>query len=589
MLCAALIAGTFLRGAEEGQGGEAPKGETPPVEGLARLLERFEREKSLSPDKRLEAIEEFKLHRTPECVKFLLKIMPGETDMTIIRAIVIDLAMLGTAESVSAAVAEGLPRLAPLVQISRERDPLVPRIWTYRAGNDYRMLPAFYFGEISGALAAVTDAKAQDWLMLRGLEGPIAKDPLLTQFMLSVIAQVEHRHRGKALGDFLRKTRDSQLMGAAVDAARLARLPDPDFTKLVVKLLKHRDHDIQIASVLYLEKTALDELKKELPKLLKNPSAEMRMLAIDCVHESKLGVALIAPLLGDKDWRVRATAVRAVGRAATVDAVTALVKRLGSEDHPRIIDDIADALTRVTGEDLGRQFPVWDGWWKANQSKAVLKWRDSAELGMLKARRATKGRTTSYYGLDVSNFACFLLDISLSMREQYEGETVTTGAGPRTEVKDKSGRKVERKQKIEFARENLMKALSQLSPHVHYNIITFTHEARAWRDCLQENTDELRAEAFRFLEDQRPSGSTNIYDALLIAFSDPQVDTIYLLSDGEPTTGHITDTARMLEEIRRINLFRKVKINTIGFNLKGEAEELMRKLADENYGAFVAK
>jgi len=99
----------------------------------------------------------------------------------------------------------------------------------------------------------------------------------------------------------------------------------------------------------------------------------------------------------------------------------------------------------------------------------------------------------------------------------------------------------------------------------------------------------LRAEAFRFLEDQRPSGSTNIYDALLIAFSDPQVDTIYLLSDGEPTTGHITDTARMLEEIRRINLFRKVKINTIGFNLKGEAEELMRKLADENYGAFVAK
>ncbi|HAK96249.1 MAG TPA: hypothetical protein DCM87_14980 [Planctomycetes bacterium] len=584
-----LIAGTFLRSADEGQGGDAPKDEPPPPQGIEKLVERFEREKSLSPDKRLEAIEEFKIYQTPECVKFLLKIMPGETDMTLLRAIIIDLAVLGTAESVRAAVADGLPRLAPLVQISPERDPLVPRIWTYRAGKDYRMLPDFYFAEISGALTAVTDAKAKDWLVTRGLEGPIAKDPLFTQFMLGVIAQVVHPNRAKALGDFLRKTKDVQLMGAAIDAARLARLPDADFTGLVVKLLKHRDQEIQIASVLFLEKAAIDELKKELPKLLKNASAEMRMLAVDCVQESKLDVALITPLLGDKDWRVRATAVRAVGRAATADAVTALVKRLGTEDHPRIVDDIADVLTRLTGEDLGRQFPAWDGWWKANKSKAVLKWRDASELGTLKTRRPTKARTTSYYGLDVSNFACFLLDVSKSMQEQYEGETVTAGKGPRTDVKDKSGRKTERKQKIEFARENLMNALSQLAPHVRYNIITFTHEARAWRDGLQENSDELRAEAFEFLDEQQPRGSTNICDALLLAFSDPEVDTIYLLSDGAPTSGNITDPARMLEEIRRINLFRKVKINTIGFNLKGEAEDLMRNLADENYGAFVAK
>ncbi len=591
ILCALLVAGMCSWGAEGGEGEGAPKGDAPPPEGLDKLIQRYEREKSLSPDKRLEAIDEFKIHtgpETPGCVKFLLKILPDEKEPVIIRAIAVDLAVLGTPESVRAAVHDCLPRLTELVQLSAEKDPLVPRLWTYHTAKDYRMLPDFYFAAIAGSLAAVTDGKAQEWIVNRSLEGPIAKDPLFTQFMLGVIAQVDHADRGKALSAFLRKTKDPQLMTAAVDAARLARLQDADFTKLVVSLLKHRDQEVQLASVLFLEKAAADELKKELPKLLKSSSPEVRMLAVDCAQQCKLDAATLMPLLADKDWRVRATVVRAVGRTATADAVTALIKRLGSEDHPRIIGDIADTLMRVTGQNVGREFPVWDGWWKANKGKAVLKWRDSGELGRLKAERPSTGRSTLYYGLDVSNFACFLMDVSKSMQEEYEGEEVAEGKGPRTEVKGKPKSTV-RKSKIDFARENLKKVITQLASHVQYNMIVFTAEATQWRDKLQENSEDNRNEAFGFLDDQKPGGSTNIYDALLLALGDENVDTLYLLSDGEPTSGKITETARICEEIRRLNLFRKVKINTIGFNLKGEAETLMRTLAEENYGAFVAK
>ena len=142
---------------------------------------------------------------------------------------------------------------------------------------------------------------------------------------------------------------------------------------------------------------------------------------------------------------------------------------------------------------------------------------------------------------------------------------------------------------IDHARDNLKTVLAKLPARLEFNIIAFNHEASPWQIRLVPNTPERRAGARAFLDDLEPSGSTNLFDTLVLALSDDKVDTVYLLSDGAPTTGRITEAARIVEEIRRLNLFRKVKINTIGFNLKGEAAALMRDLADDNFGAFVAK
>jgi len=568
-------------------------------ENFQRLVKRFEAEKELEPGKRLDTIKEFRLYQIPECARFLAKTLPQEKDTVIVREMMISCIVLDTPETVKAAVTQGLPGLTALVQLSDKPEPLIPPAWRYRTPKGWRMLPRYYFDEIAGSLAAVRKEKTKAWIVKHGLEGPVARDPLWTKFMITVIARIPHPERGKSLRRALQKFKDPQVIATVFDAARRAQLKDSQFARNVARYLRFRSRDaalcreVQVAAAMCLEKTAPELLKRELPKLFKSKISDVRMLAVGAALRCGADPKLIRPLLDDPDWRVRLSAFRTVGKLATEEAVTLLIARLKKERYPRAIDDLLDTLRRLTGVDMGR-FPfAWEAWWKSNRNEADIRWRDAAELGSIKAQKGSSTRTASYYGLEVlSKFACFLLDTSRSMVEKYDVpvEEDLSGVTARTKAKArKRNRRTVRKRKIDYARENLKKVLKRLSPDLKLNIITFNHDARAWRDTLVPNTEANRADAFAFLDNLEPSGSTNIFDTLVLALSDENVDTIYLLSDGAPTTGTYTDPVRILEEIRRINLFRKVKINTIGFNLKGKAWTLMRDLAEENFGAFVAR
>ena len=68
-------------------------------------------------------------------------------------------------------------------------------------------------------------------------------------------------------------------------------------------------------------------------------------------------------------------------------------------------------------------------------------------------------------------------------------------------------------------------------------------------------------------------------------FTDPDVDTIYLLSDGAPSAGKHTAPGEILREIRRKNRSRQIAINTISLG----RSDLMKKLAEQNGGVYVQK
>ena len=91
----------------------------------------------------------------------------------------------------------------------------------------------------------------------------------------------------------------------------------------------------------------------------------------------------------------------------------------------------------------------------------------------------------------------------------------------------------------------------------------------------------------------RAAGETNAYGALKRAFEDPDVDTIYLLSDGVPTVGdkYIPELIRL--EVEEWNRDRRVIINCIGFfpgnaknQDKAEARTFLMKLAQQNEGYY---
>jgi hypothetical protein len=79
------------------------------------------------------------------------------------------------------------------------------------------------------------------------------------------------------------------------------------------------------------------------------------------------------------------------------------------------------------------------------------------------------------------------------------------------------------------------------------------------------------------------STGTNVFDSLEFALKDRRADTIYLLSDGEPSAGRITDIEGISKEIKAQNRVRGVTIHCIAF---GADSELLKRLAKENGGEF---
>ena len=104
-----------------------------------------------------------------------------------------------------------------------------------------------------------------------------------------------------------------------------------------------------------------------------------------------------------------------------------------------------------------------------------------------------------------------------------------------------------------------------------------------WKGELVAKDEEVLGEALEYSRGQRPGGGTNIYDALMAAFGDERVDTIYLLSDGDPSAGTVIDPGLIRTRIARFNRARKVQIHCISI---GKSSPFLRGLAKENGGAY---
>jgi hypothetical protein len=91
----------------------------------------------------------------------------------------------------------------------------------------------------------------------------------------------------------------------------------------------------------------------------------------------------------------------------------------------------------------------------------------------------------------------------------------------------------------------------------------------------------VKRKAYDFLDKTAPHGSSDPIPGLKAAFA-AQPQLIYMLTDGD-----FPNNAQLLEELRKLNKDKKVKINTIAFMDRGEEyEKLLKQIADENGGLF---
>ncbi|MEM7263473.1 MAG: VWA domain-containing protein [Planctomycetota bacterium] len=175
------------------------------------------------------------------------------------------------------------------------------------------------------------------------------------------------------------------------------------------------------------------------------------------------------------------------------------------------------------------------------------------------------------YGPIYSEKVAFLLDVSGSMSAGTEEGT-----------------------RLEIAVRELARVLgSQMTDDTYFNIIPFSEEATPFAKKLQRAKTKTLEKTINKLPKLKPGGETNAFGALEAAFADPNVDTIYLLSDGSPTVGEefIPDLIRL--RVDEWNRDRRVIINCIGFfpgtaknQDKAEARDFLRQLAQENEGFY---
>jgi Mg-chelatase subunit ChlD len=107
-------------------------------------------------------------------------------------------------------------------------------------------------------------------------------------------------------------------------------------------------------------------------------------------------------------------------------------------------------------------------------------------------------------------------------------------------------------------------------------------------------TDDNKASLIQYVWRTQPSGSTNLFGALEKAleiggrgvydkYYQTAFDTIFVLSDGAPTAGEITDTEEILRRVQEANKFKRVLINTVTF---GDVNNMrfMKALAEQSGG-----
>lgn len=376
--------------------------------------------------------------------------------------------------------------------------------------------------------------------------------------ILEAVAPLEGAHANRVLERGL-EDKDPGVQFAALQA--LSTREGLSSPRKVEKLSKSKDAGVRRMALVVLARVNIADpsFQRDIFKYARGKDAASRQGAAVALAELRTPEAIDAlhVLLGDREYAVRAEALQQVGNLHRKVSIPLLITRLSAENGQLSID-VASVLRLMTGLDYGRTPARWQAWWRAEGEAFQLPSYESAlRTERQRNQRAAEGRTaTSFYGLKVvSDRVCFVLDISGSMQ----------GAN------------------LSAAKRELSAALDQYPEGDLFNIIFYSTDVFPWQDRLLAMNKRNRRASLEYVDRQQANGGTAIFDALEAAFEDSLIDTIYLLSDGNPTAGRIVEPDRIRSEIARWNSVRKLKIHCISL---GMDSRLLRDLAADSGGDY---
>jgi len=145
------------------------------------------------------------------------------------------------------------------------------------------------------------------------------------------------------------------------------------------------------------------------------------------------------------------------------------------------------------------------------------------------------------------------------------------------------------------AKIELVGAINSLKSYMQFVVMFFNSNTHMWKKYLTPATKFNKRECIKYIKGRQPAGGTASHTALIDIFAlNDNLETIYFVSDGQPTVGLFIKPEEILREVKKINRYRKVIIHTIGVYTPGggakgsvgKLEGFMKDLANQNEGFY---
>lgn len=341
--------------------------------------------------------------------------------------------------------------------------------------------------------------------------------------------------KGPALG-----AKDPALLCGVLEA--LSRKADATLTPRVAALYeKHAGTEKGSVDVAYqalrvLVRGGVDVSRAPLLQAAGHADWRLRLAAADALPSivpfEKEVVAAVRGLIQDDSPIVRRAAIQGAGRFKRKALADLVIARL-TDKAGRTRQVAALALKAMSGgQQLGQDAKAWARWLaKQDPGKPV-------DLAF-----------PTYHGVTIhSSDVVFVVDASSSMTWPWR-------------------KKIHR---IDIALSELKRALGDLTSDMTFNVMVFSEKNTSWKKqsvpATPKNTAAAASWAAKAMA--KPAGDTFLYEALRDTFErHPDCDTIFLLTDGNPTAGTYWTVEGILASVKAWTRYRRTAINTIGLSL----------------------
>jgi hypothetical protein len=412
------------------------------------------------------------------------------------------------------------------------------------------------------------------------------------------LAQMKSAETRAAILAGLKDGNDLVRIGTALAIAKM-QPPLPGAVAELSALVGEGREDVQVAVCEALGMTGSKDAVPALLTAAKSPKERVGVAAGDAlslIKDPSAAPTLISMLSGGT-WRTQSAAINALAVLRVRESIGPLIAYLkDSQGRPR--EEARSALEKITTQDFGMNADRWEKWWQGLEKDP--NWKvppppsKKAEVAVKGDRYGREERT--YHHMKItSRRVLFVIDISNSMLDP---------------VRVKRGRNdpegpTKASPKLDLAREELASTLRKLDEHTNFNVIAFESDIRFFKKEAVAGTPGNVQEAIQWVEKQKPRtfgtggmrqssgidangmmmGRTNAYGALKAAFGlpynvkkgqggttgpgtapKPGIDTVYFLTDGEPTEGETTNIDEILADVKQWNRSARLIINTIGMN-----------------------